>query len=111
VNRYLEESPASINSDPLEWWATVGSRYPKLKTLACKYLAIPATSVPSERIFSKSGEIVSRRRASLKPSTVDMLVFLCANVPLLQNDNLGSGKPAVTVTQPATGKSMSACDD
>jgi hypothetical protein len=43
-------------------------RYPQLVTLAVKYLGLSATSVSSERIFSKAGEIVNRRRASLKPS-------------------------------------------
>jgi hypothetical protein len=34
-------------------------------------------------IFSKAGEIVCRRRASLKPSSVDALVFLSKNMPAL----------------------------
>jgi hypothetical protein len=38
------------------------------------------TSTPSERVFSKAGEIVSRLRANLKLSTVDMLVFLSKNL-------------------------------
>jgi hypothetical protein len=63
-------------------------RYPQLVTLAVKYLGIPATSVSSERIFSKAGEIVNRRRASLKPSTVDMLVFLSKNMSSLEKTKL-----------------------
>lgn len=35
-----------------------------------------ATIFPSERVFSTSGSIVPCRRASLKPDTVDRLVFL-----------------------------------
>ncbi len=44
-------------------------------------MCIPATSVPSERIFSTSGNIVTKLRASLKPENVDMLVFLHKNLP------------------------------
>jgi len=61
-----------------------GSRYPRLIKLTLKYLGMPATSVPSERVFSKTGEIVNRRRASLKPSYVDMTVFLSRNLLALQ---------------------------
>jgi hAT family C-terminal dimerisation region len=86
VTLYTQEVTPNINESPLDWWKLHGSRYPGLQSLAAKYLGIPATSVPSERIFSKSGEIVSRRRASLKPSTVDMLVFLSKNLPILDLD-------------------------
>ena len=67
---YMQEPTADINASPLEWWKHNGNRYHPLSLLALKYLGIPATSVPSERVFSKAGKIVSRRRASLKPSNV-----------------------------------------
>jgi len=38
------------------------------------------------RIFSKAGEIVNRRRASLKPSTVDMLLLLSKNLKVLDEN-------------------------
>jgi hypothetical protein len=44
------------------------------------------TSSPSERVFSKAGEIVSRLRANLKLSTVDM-VFLPKKISLLSISN------------------------
>ena len=38
---------------PLEWWKNVGKKqYPGIYKIACKYLCIPATSVPSEQVFS-----------------------------------------------------------
>lgn len=39
-------------------------------------LYIPATSVPSESVFSKPGQIVSARRNRLLPDNVDKLIFL-----------------------------------
>lgn len=83
VIHYSQENTPDINTNPLEWWKLNGSRYPGLLTLVLKYLGIPGTSTPSERIFSKAGEIVCRRRSSLNPSTVDMLVFLSKNLPSL----------------------------
>ena len=62
--------------DPLQWWKKYSSLMPKLSKVAKKYLIIPATSVPAERVFSKAGELVSARRARLKKSNVDMLLFL-----------------------------------
>jgi hypothetical protein len=42
-------------------------------------LAIPATSAPSERVFSVAGNIVNKKRVRLKPDTVDLLIFLRGN--------------------------------
>ena len=50
VRRYSTEEP--VNESQLEWWKMNCSRFPILTLLARKYLAIPATSVPSERVFS-----------------------------------------------------------
>jgi len=44
--------------------------------LCKKYLCIPAGSTESERTFSKAGQIVSDRKASLIPKVVDMLLYL-----------------------------------
>ena len=55
-------------------------RFPNLKILALKYLAVPGSSVPSERLFSKAGELVSERRNRLKPKNIDMMLFLNKNI-------------------------------
>ncbi len=39
------------SQDPLLWWKVNESRFAKLSTLAQWYLAVPATSVPAERVF------------------------------------------------------------
>ena len=35
-------------NDPLKWWKENGAKYPYVANIARKYLAIPATSAPSE---------------------------------------------------------------
>lgn len=65
--------------NPLQFWELKGSSYPRLKKMAKKYLVIPATSVPSERVFSKAGDIVSEKRNRLKSKNVEKILFLNAN--------------------------------
>jgi hAT family C-terminal dimerisation region len=57
---------------PLGMVGKNGNRYLRLLGLALNYLDVPATSGTSHNIFSKGGDIVSRRRSSLRPSSVDM---------------------------------------
>jgi len=64
---------------PLSWWKANASLFPRLARLAQKYLSIPATSAPAERIFSLAGQVVSDRRARLDPEIVDQLIFLRFN--------------------------------
>jgi len=54
-----------------------------LSQVAAKYLAIPATSVPCERVFSIAGHIVTEKQACLLPQDVNMLVFLAENLDVL----------------------------
>ena len=68
------------DGDPLDWWKNNQSKFLLLSVLARKYLCIPATSVPSERVFSTAGHIINVKRASLLPENVSMLVFLAENL-------------------------------
>lgn len=81
VASYLHEDVLAREEDPCKWWCEKGAaRYPLLARLAKRYLAIPATSVSSERLFSVSGGIVTTRRASLLPEHVEQLTFLHDNI-------------------------------
>ena len=66
----------------LDWWKKHEYHLPLLARLAKNILCTPATFTPSERVFSKVGTLVSRKRAGLKPSKVDMALFLNANYNL-----------------------------
>jgi len=74
--RFKAEKKLSDGENPLMWWKTNEHRFPRLSQLAKNVLCVPATSVPCERLFSSAGYIVNKRRASLDPQTVNMLVCL-----------------------------------
>lgn len=65
--------------DPLGWWQSQTGTYKRLSELARCILAIPASSAPSERIFSVAGVIVNARRSSLSPQVVDKVIFVHEN--------------------------------
>ena len=73
------EKVKETHNDPLEWWKKHESYFPILATLAQIYLAIQATSAPSERVFSAASRIVSAKKASLKPHMVGKLFFVSRN--------------------------------
>ena len=61
-------------------WQENATVYPRLQQLAKKYLCIPGTSVPSERLFSKAGELISNRHNIIDSSqNVNMILFLNKN--------------------------------
>lgn len=62
------------------WWKTNESHFPLLVRLAKNLLGIPSTSVPSERVFSTAGDIVTATRSALSAENVDRLIFLKRNL-------------------------------
>jgi len=72
---YFLEPAADFEVSPLEWWKNQ-SRFPTLALADKRYLCIPATSAPSERVFSTAGYVVSDRRTCLDPDRVDAILFL-----------------------------------
>jgi hypothetical protein len=74
---YLSEPRVkNFEEDILKWWKTNQIRFPVLSRIARDYLAAQATSVPSERGFSKSGLTVTDLRNSLNPETLRCLMCL-----------------------------------
>ena len=67
------------NTNVLNWWKENQKSYPNLFKLAKAYLHIPATSVPSERIFSLAGYIVCDRRSRILADNVNKAIFLKRN--------------------------------
>lgn len=80
LRAYLHTTEVDSDADPLQWWRCHKANFPRVAKLAQRYLCIPATSAPSERVFSTGGNIVTCHRAALKPDAVDRLVFLAQNL-------------------------------
>uniref|UniRef100_A0A3P8RJ63 BED-type domain-containing protein n=1 Tax=Astatotilapia calliptera TaxID=8154 RepID=A0A3P8RJ63_ASTCA len=85
VNRYRGVEPVALSEDPLIWWRDHEREYPLLALQAKQYLSIPGTSVPSERVFSTAGDIVTAQRSCLTPQHVDQLLFLQKNLTVSKN--------------------------
>lgn len=79
VDNYLAETPAAEDTDPLMYWKSNKPSYPELTTLALRYLAIPASSAPVERLFSIAGKVFRPDRCLLSDIRFEQLMFLRCN--------------------------------
>ena len=81
LERYLREPSIKEGEKCLLLWSRNIHNYPTLSKVAKRYLCIPATSIPAERVFSTAGLIINEKRSSLLPQNADMLIFLNKNLP------------------------------
>ena len=79
LDMYIQAPTPPTKSCPLEWWRQHQSTFPKMAKLALRYLSIPATSVPSEHVFSQAWNIINSKRSRLSPENVNALAFLNVN--------------------------------
>ena len=68
--KYKTYSAPEPDESILVWWQSNKNRFPILSELARSYLAIPGSSTESERLFSAGGNMVTKKRSSLKHETV-----------------------------------------
>ena len=81
---YKQELQIGTDADPFAWWRARTAQYPKLSLVARKWLAVPASSAASERLFSSAGLTVRDKRTSLGSELVSSLVFLKSAWPVLE---------------------------
>lgn len=77
---YYRHLPVNLNDNPLEWWKGQQGNLSTTSSLARQRLSVAGTSVPSERLFSAAGNLLSAKRNCLKSSNIDMLLFLNKNM-------------------------------
>uniref|UniRef100_A0A182NC58 HAT C-terminal dimerisation domain-containing protein n=1 Tax=Anopheles dirus TaxID=7168 RepID=A0A182NC58_9DIPT len=79
LDKYVSEKNLPVKENPLLWWQQRKNIYPNLFELVIKYLNVPATSVPCERIFSKAGQILTERRNRLASKKLKEILFIQNN--------------------------------
>jgi hypothetical protein len=73
----VPQTSGRINdTNPLEWWCKNGSKFPILAKVARECLQTPSTSAASERLFSESGLVSTKKRNRLLHELIEELVFL-----------------------------------
>lgn len=70
--------------DPVARWKKLTTSLPMLTRVARKWLAVPASSASSERMFSSAGLTISKKRTRLGPERAATLVFLKTAWPVLE---------------------------
>lgn len=83
LSQYLSEPLLHRKDDPAVWWQMNRLRFPLLAKLARSFLGAPPTSVPSERLFSTAGDVISDHRCSILPENAEKLIFMKCNMPLM----------------------------
>lgn len=76
VYAYMAKDCIPVNNRLLAWWKAHESLYPNLALLAKHYLAVPARSVPSERVFLMAEDLVTASRLALTSDNAGKLIFL-----------------------------------
>jgi hAT family C-terminal dimerisation region len=76
VVSYLIQPSVVGNIDVLGWWKQNQTVYPNLSRMAGDFLSIPATSVPSERLFSDAGQLITNRRNCLNGDVIQACICL-----------------------------------
>ncbi|XP_074106514.1 E3 SUMO-protein ligase ZBED1-like [Cotesia typhae] len=76
LSLYLRAPVSRFNDNPLEVWADYKIQFPMLYNVAFKYLTMVASSVPSERLFSKAAQVLTQQRSRLQAKRVNKILFL-----------------------------------
>jgi hAT family C-terminal dimerisation region len=76
IEHYIVGPKAGAKVDPCCWWKANEGEYPTLAMIARDWLAVPASSVPCEQLFSLAGNTVTKNRNCLAPETAQALLCL-----------------------------------
>ncbi|CAG9828478.1 unnamed protein product [Diabrotica balteata] len=80
LSLYLSAPAAKIEENPIAIWEDMKGTYPKLLGVVAEFVPLVGTSVPSERLFSKAGQIITKTRNRLEET--DHVVLLGLAKPL-----------------------------
>ena len=100
AERYVKLAIVARSANPLSWWKEHEKDLLHLASSTRKYLAIPASSVTSERNF-KVAKFAGKYRFRLKAKNLERMLFLHYNLEALGNPLLHElPKPPADVNLP-----------
>jgi hypothetical protein len=73
---WLKEKVQPRDTDILLYWKVKQNEYPTVARIAKDHLEIPASSAPSESVFSHGDDLVTKKRNRVVPQTIRELLFL-----------------------------------
>ena len=88
IEEYLKLKVCPSDLPILSWWKSHTESLPRLSALACMFLAVPASSSSSERLFSISGCFDSSRRGRMRLESLETLTLMKTNWKFLEENNI-----------------------
>uniref|UniRef100_A0A182NWQ9 BED-type domain-containing protein n=1 Tax=Anopheles dirus TaxID=7168 RepID=A0A182NWQ9_9DIPT len=79
LDNYIKEDCLDRRGCPFSWWKTRQLYYPHLYQLMIHILSIPASSIPCEQIFTKTGQLHTEKRNILSPMNIEEVMFVSQN--------------------------------
>jgi hypothetical protein len=76
IGTYIGEECDTSDANPLLYWKENENKFPILAKLATKYLSVPASSAPVERLFSIASKVFRPDRMRMKDETFETLMIL-----------------------------------
>ena len=80
VQAYLIYTNINENLSPLEWWRVIGGKYRNVARFVRKWLAVPSTPTPSERLLSIWGLVDTAERSNFLGVSTEKQVFRYNNI-------------------------------
>jgi hypothetical protein len=84
VTSYMATPRCERQESPLEWWSRHESLFPNVAMAAKKFLCIPASNAPSERVFSAVELLARPNRNKFDPNRMEELVMLRRNIHFVE---------------------------
>jgi hypothetical protein len=82
-NELITLDESASKSEPFSFWEKWSGSCPQIYNVAVDVLSIPATSAPSERVFSRASFVLARNRHNLSDEKLEMEVFYKMNSDFL----------------------------
>lgn len=79
----MQDNNSKVYNCPLSWWKSSAHRFIHLGKLAIKYLGVPATSAPSERIWSRAARVLTVKQNRMSEQVTAAMMYCRENKHIL----------------------------